>query len=254
MTYTIIIILIAFLIVCGIAATAIQQYNERKAAAKRDEVSRQRTIYDETEESIVAALQMPVSQVLIVVLRKRSINSLKAMHEFSPNADIKNKIEAIIKMIAGINVNDPAPDQNLFTLPKTDKVIIKYIQAVKKLRHLLRSEHTKGNIPSKVFIQEESALASLQLRVNVETLMKRAKDAVASNMQGSARQYIEKGITALSNHKPQTDYTSARKKDLETMLNGLEMNVKDNNLKQIMADKEKESKEIDSLFAPKKKW
>jgi hypothetical protein len=38
------------------------------------------------------------------------------------------------------------------------------------------------------------------------------------------------------------------------MLNGLEMNVKDNNLKQLMAEQEKESKEIESLFAPKKKW
>ena len=38
------------------------------------------------------------------------------------------------------------------------------------------------------------------------------------------------------------------------MKDGLEMNVKDNNLKQIMADKERENKEIDSLFAPKKKW
>jgi hypothetical protein len=254
MTYTIIIILITFLIVCGIAATAIQQFNEKKATEKRDEVSRQRTIYDETEESIVAALQMPVSKLLIVVLRKRSLNCLKAMYEYSPNPEIKTKIESIRKIIESTDIKEPAPDQNTFTLPKTDKVIIKYIQAVKKLRSLLRSEHTKGNIPPQIFVQEESALASLQMRVNVETLMKRASDAVANNMQGSARQYIEKGITALSNHKPQTDYTRARKQDLETMKNGLEMNVKDNNLKQIMADKEKESKEIESLFAPKKKW
>lgn len=254
MTYTIIIILIAFLIVCGIAATAIQQFNEGKATEKREEVSRQRTIYDETEESIVAALQMPLSQLLIAVLRKRSLACLIAMHEYNPSPDIKNKIEAIKKMIAGIDITEPAPNQSVFILPKTDKIIIKYIQTVKKLRVLLRSEHAKGNITPKLFVQEESALASLQMRVNVETLMKRATDAVTGDMQGSARQYIEKGITALTNHKPQTDYTSARKKDLEAMLNGLEMNVKDNNLKQIMADKEKESKEIDSLFAPKKKW
>ncbi len=254
MTYTIIIILIAFLIVCGIGATAIQQNNERKANEKREEVSKQRTIYEETEESIVAALQMPVSQLLIALMRKRSMNCLKSIYEHAPTPDIKAKISEIKKIIGTIDIAQPAPDQNSFVLPKTDKVIIKYIQAVKKLRVILRSEHTKGNIAGQQFVTEEKALASLQLRVNVETLHKRAVDAIANNMQGSARQYIEKGINALKNHKPPSEYTETRQSQLEDMLNGLEMNVRDNNLKQIMADKEKESKEIESLFAPKKKW
>lgn len=254
MTYTIIIILIAFLIVCGIGATAVQQFNERKATEKREEVSRQRTIYEETEESIVAALQMPVSQQLIALMRQRSVTALMAISEHSPTPELKSKIEDLHKMIKAIDVEKPAPDQNTFTLPKTDKVIIKYIQAVKRLRVILRSEYAKGNITPKLFAQEEQALASLQLRVNVETLAKRASDAVANSMQGSARQYIEKAINALNNHKPQCDYTNTRRPELEEMRKNLEMNVKDNNLKQLLAEKEKESAEIESLFAPKKKW
>jgi len=240
MTYTIIIILIAFLIVCGIGATAIQQYNERKANEKREEVSRQRAIFDETEESIVAALQMPVSKLLISLMRKRSLNAMKAIFEYNPSPDLKSTINEQKKLIESIDVNEPAPDQKQFVLPKTDKVIIKYIQAVKKLRIILRSEHAKGNISSQLFGQEERALASLQLRVNVETLHKRALDAVANKMQGSARQYIEKAIAALNAFKPQNEYTGTRKSELESMLNNLEMNVKDNNLKQIMAEKQKE--------------
>ncbi len=254
MTYPIIIILIAFLIVCGIAATAMQQHNERKESKKREEISRQRTIYDETEESIVAALQMPVSQTLIAIMRKRSLACLKAMSEHSTTPEIKAKIQEITKTIKLIDLSSEPPDHSSFILPKADKVIIKYIQAVKKLRVILRAEHTKGNVPSALFTREERSLANLQLRVNVETLHKRAQDGIDKKMQGSARQYIEKAITALNNHKPQNDYTKARKSELETMLNGLEMNVKDNNLKQLMAEKEKESKEIESLFAPKKKW
>jgi len=254
MTYTIILILIAFLIVCGVAATAMQQYNERKANKKREEVSRHRANFDETEEAIVAALQMPLSQMLIAILRKRSLNCLKSINDYSPNDEIFKKMQEINTSIAAIDTTIIAPDQSAFALPKTDKVIIKYIQAVKKLRIILRSEHTKGILPPNIFTQEETALANLQLRVNVEVLAKRASDAVINNMQGSARQYIEKGIAALSNHNPQSDYTTDRRSDFESMLNGLEMNVKDNNLKQILADKEKESKEIESLFAPKKKW
>jgi hypothetical protein len=254
MTYTIIIILIAFLIVCGIGATAVQQFNERKAAKKREEVSRQRSIYDETEESIIAALQMPVSQLLIALMRNRSLSALNAMYEYNKSADLKTKIDEIQKSVNAINTEEPSPDQNTFVLPKTDKVIIKYIQAVKKLRKILRSENIKGNITPALFIQEEKALSALQLRVNVETLAKRASDAVSNKMQGSARQYIEKAINALNNHKPQSDYTNERKIELESMLASLEMNLQDNNLKQLIAEKEKESAEIESLFAPKKKW
>lgn len=254
MTYTIIIILIAFLIACGIAATAVQQFNERKALAKREEVSRNRTIYDETEELIVAALQMPVSQTLILVLRNRSLNGLQAMHEFSPNADLHKRIEEINKIIESIDIKAPAPDQNSFKLPSSDKVIIKYIQTVKKLRNTIRAERIKGKITLDLYKVEEKALSNLQLRVNMETLMKRAKEAIDSQMEGSARQYIEKGIAALGKLKEQTEYSIQRKADFEKMKDGLEMNVKDNNLKQIMADKERENKEIDSLFAPKKKW
>lgn len=254
MTYTIIIILIAVLIVCGIGATAIQQHNEKKETEKREEVSKQRTIFDETEESIAAATQMPVSQLLVGVLRKRSLNALKAMYASAPSPDIKSKMDGLKTAIKNIDPNEPSPDQSSFNLPSSDKVIIKYIQAVKKLRSMLRSEHTKGNISPKLFAQEDKALENLQLRVNIETLHKRAKDAVGTNMQGSARQYIEKAIAALTKQKPQTDYTTQKKVELENMLNGLESSVKDQNLQQILADKKKESEEIESLFAPKKKW
>lgn len=254
MTYTIIIILIAVLIVCGIAATAMQQHNERKAAEKREEVTKQRTIYEETEESIVAAAQMPVSQLLIAILRKRSLNCLKAIHEHNPSAEIVNKIEGVKTAIKSIDINEKTPDQSAFSLPTSDKVIIKYIQAVKKLRQILRAESNKGNITPKLFAQEDKALECLQLRVNVETLHKRANDAISTNMQGSARQYIAKAISALEKHKPKSDYTTQKAAELEQILGGLESTVKDQNLQKLMAEKEKENEEISELFAPKKKW
>jgi hypothetical protein len=254
MTYTIIIILIAFLIVCGIGATAVQQHNEKKAVEKREEVGRQKTIFEETEESIVAASQMPVSQYLITLLRKRSLNCLKAMYEHNQTADIRAKMDSTKKIIKSFDPNGPIPDHNSFQLPSSDKVIIKYIQAVKKLRMILRSEQAKGNVPPKMFAPEDKALESLQLRVNVETLAKRANDAIGNKMQGSARQYLEKAIGALSKHKPQSEYCVKRVQDLNSILNGLESSVKDNNLQQLMDEKSKDTQEIESLFAPKKKW
>lgn len=254
MTYTIIIILIAVLIVCGITATAIQQHNEKKASEKREEVSKHRTIFEETEEAIVAASQMPISQVLIAILRKRSLNCLIAINEHSHSQDLVSKIETVKQAIKKIDLDQAVPDQNNFTLPSSDKVIIKYIQAVKKLRQILRSENSKGNVSSKLFTQQDKALESLQLRVNVETLHKRANDALSTNMAGSARQYVEKAILALEKHRPQNEYTTQKKAELETFKVGLESNVKDQNLQKLMEEKQKENGELDDLFAPKKKW
>lgn len=255
MTYTIIIILIAFLIVCGIAGTAVQQHNEKKNAEKRDEISKHRTIFEETEEAAAAATQMPLSQLLIAILKKRSLQSLKALNEQMPSNDIYAKIEDLKTTINTIKIDAPAPDQNKFVLPKTDKAIIKYIQCVKKLRSIVRSEFKNNNISQKVFAQEDKALERLQLRINAETLHKRAQDATGMNMQGSARQYLEKAITALTKHKPQDDYTTAKREELNNMLKSFESAVKDMNYKQVLEQKQKEANEdLDNLFGPKKKW
>ena len=139
-------------------------------------------------------------------------------------------------------------------LPENDKVIIKYIQAVKKLRVMLRAEHSKGLVPPKVFTHEDFNLERLQLRVNVETLAKRARDAMRSNMQGSARQYLEKAINVLKGQKNQDEYTKTRMAEFESMMNSLESLVQQHMQAQIQADKDAENEEINELFAPKKKW
>lgn len=253
-TYTIIIILIAALIVAGIAASAVQQHNERKAAKKREDIGKQRTILDDTEVAVSAAQQMPLSKRLIVILRKRTLTALIEIYEKNPSPDLKSKVEELQKSIREINADEPVPDQASFQLPKSDKVIIKYIQAIKKLRIILRSEYKQGNIAGDVFQVEDQALEKLQLRVNIETLHKRAVDAVSHNMQGSARQYLEKALIALGKSKTPNEYSAAKTIELQDMLDNLESSLKDKNVQNILADKAKEKEDIDTLFAPKKKW
>ncbi len=252
--FTIVILLIAIVIVAGISASAVQQHKERKEAIKREEVSRQRAIIDETENALIAAGQMPVSQQLIAIILRRIQNSLKQSLQQSPNPDLKQRLNDTSVLLKNVDITEPPPDHSTFQLPANDKVIIKYIQAVKKLRVILRSEHGKGNITPKVFAAEDKSLERLQLRVNIETLHKRAADAISGNMQGSARQYLEKAVAALTAHKPQDEYTTTRISEFEGMLNGLETAMKESNLAQIAIEKEKESEDIDQLFGPKKKW
>jgi hypothetical protein len=253
-TYSIIIILIAALIVAGIAASAVQQHNERKAAKKREEINKHRTILDETEMAVSAAQHMPVSKLLIAILRKRSLSALMLIYEQNPSTDLKGKVTELQKVIRDIDITVPPPDQSAFKLPKSDKVIIKYIRAIKNLRMILRSELKKESITKDIFLREDKALECLQLRVNVDTLLKRANDAVAANMQGSARQYLEKALGALAKQTPQDEFTTRRSAELTEMLNGLESTLKDKNVQNILAAKAKDKEDIDDLFAPKKKW
>jgi hypothetical protein len=253
-TYSIIIILIAALIVAGIAASAVQQHNERKAAKKREEINKHRSILDETEMAVSAAQHMPVSKLLISVLRKRTLGALISIYEQNPSADLKSKVNELQKVIRDIDINETPPDQSAFKLPKSDKVIIKYIRAIKNLRMILRNELKKESITKDIFLREDKALERLQLRVNIDTLLKRANDAVAANMQGSARQYLEKALGALAKQAPQDEFTTRRTAELTEMLNGLESTLKDRNVQNILASKARDKEDIDDLFAPKKKW
>lgn len=254
--YTVVILLIVIVIIAGISASAVQQHKERKQSQKREEVSRQRAIINETDSALTAAQQMPVSQQLIAIMSRRIHNSLKKSLQQSPNPDLKQRLSDTTNSIKNIDISEQAPDHSTFKLPDNDKAIIKYIQAVKRLRVILRSEHSKGNITPKVFSTEDKSLERLQLRVNVETLNKRASDAIIGNMQGSARQYLEKALNALRAHKPQDTYTTNRTAELEAMLIELAEAMKQSNLEQIAVDKDKQkdSGDIDQIFGPKKKW
>ena len=78
------------------------------------------------------------------------------------------------------------------SLPNNDKQLISLIQSIKKLRAILRSEHSKGRVDSQLFVLEDKKLEKFQLRINIESQIKRGLSARDANMVGSARQYFEK--------------------------------------------------------------
>ena len=185
MSYAIIIILIVALLIAAIFINAVQQHRQKQEAERRTELAKQRSLVDETESVIAATVNMPVSSRLIGVLHNRALNALKVMNEYAGTSELKNRINNTEQAAAAaLSDNSSAPSE--FTLPDNDKMIIQYIQAVKKLRIILRSEHSKGQIDSKVFLDEDKQLERLQVKVNVETLIKRGRAALQTNMLGSA--------------------------------------------------------------------
>ena len=252
--FTIIIILIVVLIVAAIFINGWQQHRAKQEAERRAEVAKYRTVIDETENVIMATSNMPVSQRLMQVLHGRVLSALKAMSDLGAGTpDIKQRIADAENNHTNALAANPTPTGD-FALPDNDKLIIQYIQAVKKLRVLLRSEHSKGRIDSRTFAEEDKQLERLQLRINVETLVKRGRGAMQSNMLGSARQYFEKAITALENQSQPDEYVITRIETLKEWLRTIQDDLKNANAEDRARRQEAERDELDELFAPKKKW
>jgi len=253
MSYAIIIILIVALLIAAIFINAIQQHKQKQEAERRTEIAKQRAVIDETENVIAATVNMPVSSRIIGILHNRSLNALKAMNDFASTADLKQRINNT-EQAAAAALSDKSGAPTDFSLPDNDKMIIQYIQAVKKLRIILRSEHSKGQIDSKVFLDEDKQLERLQIKVNVETLIKRGRAALQTNMLGSARQYFEKAKIALENQSQQDEYSAQKLSQLNEWLNEIQSNLKNVNAQDRAKKQEEERDELDELFAPKKKW
>ncbi|GGF56928.1 hypothetical protein [Alteromonas lipolytica] len=252
MTFIIIIVLIVVLVVLAIVVNAYQQYKAKMDAERRAEVAKQRTIIDETENVLMATSQMPLSQGLIKILLKRIQRALQVTAELNPTADIKQNLEDMNARIKSIDIE---PDNNnQFSLPETDKMIIQYIQAVKKLRIMLRSERSKGKVDGSSYLEQDKLLERLQLKVNVETLIRRGRAAQQTSMLGSARQYFEKAITALEAQTQPDEFIQTRLDWLKQQLREIQENLKNANAEDRAKRREEERDELDELFAPKKKW
>jgi hypothetical protein len=251
--YVIIIILIVVLLIAAIFINAIQQHRQKQEAERRAELAKQRTIVDETENVLSACTNMPVSSRIIGILHNRMANALKSIDSIAPTRDIKQRIESS-KQAADASLQTDSSENVEFVLPDNDKTIIQYIQAVKKLRVLLRSEHSKGQVGSKLFSEEDKQLERLQVKVNVETLIKRGRTAQSTNMLGSARQYFEKAKIALENQTNHDEYISSKLATLNTWLHEIQSDLKSVNEKDRARKQEEERDELDELFAPKKKW
>ena len=253
--FTIVIILIVTLIVLAIMINAIQQHKEKVEAERRTEIAKQKSIVDETENVLMASSQIPVSPNLTLIMHKRILNALKIILELNPSAaDIKQRVSSANERVSSIDSNPTAEVDENITLPDNDKQIILCIQSLKKLRALLRSEHSKGKVDTQSFMAEDKRLDRMQLRVNVDTLYRRADAAIKSQMMGSARQYLEKAITALTNFPVQDEYTKSKKAHLEQLLNQIQENLRSTNAEDTARRLEEEKDDLDVLFAPKKKW
>jgi hypothetical protein len=254
MAFTVIVVLFIGLLVISVVASAMQQHKERLATLKRAEFSKLRGMLEDTEEILMNAANVPLTPGIIQMLLTRIVYTLRAMVELEPGSrDLKSRLTETEKRLSDLSNQGNQPAENI-SLPDNDKQIISMIQGIKKLRTILRAEHARGNIDTQLVIQEDRRLENLQLRINVESQIKRGNQARANNLLGSARQCYEKALTTLSNATHADEYVQSRRNEMATILQEIAEELKEGNLRDRQKKAEQENNDLDVLFAPKRKW
>lgn len=254
MVLTMIIVLVVALVVFAVISNAVQQHKERLASLKRAEFSKLRTMLEDTEEILLNAANVPITAGISQMLLKRIAYTLKAMVELEPGSrDLKSRLAETEKRLSDSTASSVSMPDNI-SLPDNDKQIISMIQGIKKLRTILRAEHARGNIDTQQVVQEDRRLESLQLRINVESQIKRGNQAKSNHMLGSARQCFEKALITLSNASHVDEYVASKRNEVNSILAEIADELKEGNLRDRQKKAEAENNDLDVLFAPKRKW
>ncbi|WP_057830680.1 hypothetical protein [Colwellia sp. TT2012] len=249
--------LIIALIIFVVVVTSIQQHKEKIEAEKRIKVAKQKAIIDESEELIFNLANLPSNPNIVKILNRRSLNAAKTMQELMPEVKgIKKRAQELksrLKASEDLADNQTDMDDN-FILPDNEQQLVAILQCIKKLRVVIKSEQSKGTLDAQTFTAEDQRLAAMQLKINIESLIKRGSQAFNKEMLGSARQYFEKALQTLINSPVKNDYVTAKHTEISQKLEDITDALKHTNAKDAAKKAKSEESELDILFQPKKKW
>jgi len=249
--------LIVALILFVVVVNAVQQHKEKQQADKKIKVAKQKAIIDESEVLIQNLGSLPSSPNLVKILNKRSLNAVKAMQVLTPETKgIKSRIQELnarLEAATDLAANQ-SKEEEIFMVPDNDQQILTILQCIKKIRVILKSEQSKGVVDAQTFTKEDNRLDAMQLKINIESLVKRGTQAQSKEMLGSARQYFEKALQTLATHPIKTEYVATKQVDITNQLANISDSLKSTNAQDAEKKAKSEENELDVLFQPKQKW
>ena len=250
--------LIALLLIVFIGYNIIQQYKVKIENEQKIAINKQRAIIVEVEELLLNASKMPFSKSLLLIMQNRIRNALITMIKASPhNQSIREHLSNTDQQIENLKQSYTPPDESVLRAPQSNNEALILLKITKKIRAILRSEHTKGKISTDIFISEEKRIELMQLKINLENSFKRIQQSKLNNQYGSANQMINKLLGILSGIPDKDSYLLAKENELNEIKDEIKKHlnqVSDEEVEAMKAkDKEKQN-DLDVLFQDKKKW
>lgn len=226
------------------------QQRQRVESSKRQEMAKYIAVIDATEELIGNAHNLPYSGPLLVCLNQKILDALKTMNEIDKNdRSLPQRIADVQAQVNQIKQTYQNKESTSFRVPDSDREAISMLKLVKRLRAVIKAEHTKGRLPTQAFVAENARLEQMQMKINIENVLKRVNEAKVKGQLGTAQQLLKKALDVVG--AKSDPYCQSVKDNLATMLDEVNAALNKGNLPK---PKNEENKELDELFAPKKKW
>ncbi|WP_258546842.1 DNA repair ATPase [Psychromonas sp. B3M02] len=258
--YPLIISLVGLLLIVMIGYNIIQQYKQKAETERRISVSKQHATITEVDELLLFSTKIPFSKALLLILKNRIRNALYIMINISPTtASYREHFADTEAQIKQIKENYVAPSPSSLQVPPNDKDAMALVQATKKIRAVLRSEHAKQKINTDLFVSENQQLEMMQLKINIEISIKRINDAKGQKQYNTAKQMTDKILKILNNLPNKDSDLEHKQQMLESVKNELSAHltsaqkIASENQAQEQKDDAKR-KDLDRLFADKQKW
>ncbi|MGF1690660.1 DNA repair protein [Photobacterium kagoshimensis] len=253
MSLPLVIGLVALLLILIVGYNIIIQYRQRVESVKHQELAKHIAIIDATEDLIGNAHHMPYSKELLVCLNQRIMYALQSMHEADPSdKSLPARVSNVTQQIQHLQQNYSNADVATFKTPTTDKQALGMLQLVKRLKTVVKNEHSKGRFATQAFVAENARLEGIQLRINIENVVKRANEARMKRQLGTAKQLLKKGIDVLASKND--NYANQAREKLQMMLNEIDNSQSATQEQERQQMLNKDQDDLDVLFQPKKKW
>lgn len=254
MLLTLVLLSIGGLLFLIITYNVVQQYRQKVEADRRALMARQKMILDETEELLLNSNRLPFSKALVLLMQNRILDALKTMLQSNPNLTaVQQRVQDLQAQINHVQEHYQHSDEGTFRTPDSDQQALHMLQAVKKIRAVVRIEHNKGKLDPQSFALEDRRLELMQLKINIANLLQRAASAQMSRQFGSAKQMLNKGLDVLSTLHDKDAWIIAREEEMRQAIREMDSEQEEASAKQREEILEKED-DLDVIFQPKKKW
>jgi len=254
MNIGLIITLVSILLVLVLGYNIMLQFKTKADATKKQEALRYVAIIEATEDLIGNAHHVPFSKALLLCLNSRILDSLQNMYELEPNnKSLAQRLEDVKSQVATLKKSSGS-ESTAFKSPSNDKQAIVMLKLVKRLRDTIRSEHNKGRFDTQGYVEENARLEGIQVRINIENVMKRANESMTKGQPGTAIQLLKKGIDVLSTKND--SYSNQAREKLQAMYDELEQKrqaTQKSGGEHTQAETERNN-DMEALFGEKKKW
>jgi hypothetical protein len=253
MNIGLIIALVAILLVLVLGYNIMLQFKVKAESARKQESSRFLQVIDATEDLIGHAHHLPYSKELLMCLNMRILDAVQNMYELDPkNKQLEQRVDHVKGQIKQLNETFKGNETTPFKTPSSDKQAIVMLKLVKRLRDTIRSEHNKGRFETQQYVAENARLETIQIRINIENVMKRANDAIVRGQPGTAVQLLKKGLDALATKNDQ--YSTQAREKLQAMYDDLENQKQSKQAEGMPQENNQHKDDMDALFGEKKKW